>query len=384
MAAKLISKEISTDWIWRSYPLTSDGFRDTTTVDFLFDGKSFHPGGNRHWGVVVDGLERAGKAGRLLTEGRQVHLKRFFGDSTTIPLGAFWADVGGASGAIYVVQTNARVIQRCILMSTDPGDLILDPTCGSGTTAYVAEQWGRRWITIDTSRVSLALARARIMGARYPFYLLADSPEGQKKEAEITRSAPSEAPTYGDISHGFVYQRVPHITLKSIANNAEIDVIWEKFQEVLEPLRSKLNQLLGTTWEEWEIPRELPENIRVHSRPFVVQKEGTTNQHESTRIKELVVQLHKQWWELRIARQKEIDASIAAKADSEYLPDNIDLGIVGDGLRLILRVCRWRWLVPVLWARAIPFICWRIRPKARRKRRKSPVRLLRKRQPMAI
>ena len=104
---------------------------------------------------------------------------------------------------------------------------MLDPTCGSGTTAYVAEQWGRRWITIDTSRVALALARARIMGARYPWYLLADSPEGQRKEAEITQRAPSESPTGGDIRQGFVYERVPHITLKSIANNAEIDVIWE-------------------------------------------------------------------------------------------------------------------------------------------------------------
>ena len=122
-------------------------------------------------------------------------------------------------------------------MTTDPGDLVLDPTCGSGTTAYVAEQWGRRWITIDTSRVALALARSRIMGARYPYYLLADSRDGQIKEAALARKAPSEQPTYNDIRQGFVYERVPHITLKSIANNAEIDVIYEKFQETLEPLR---------------------------------------------------------------------------------------------------------------------------------------------------
>ena len=130
-------------------------------------------------------------------------------------------------------------------MTTDPGDLVLDPTCGSGTTATVAEQWGRRWITIDTSRVALALARARIMGARYPFYLLADSREGQIKEAEVTRAAPSSQPVQGDIRHGFVYERVPHITLKSIANNAEIDVIWDKWQAKLEPLREQLNQALG-------------------------------------------------------------------------------------------------------------------------------------------
>ncbi len=126
-----------------------------------------------------------------------------------------------------------KVVERCVLMTTDPGDLVLDPTCGSGTTAYVAEQWGRRWITIDTSRVALALARARIMGARYPYYLLADSEDGRRKEAEITGKVPADGPTYGDIRQGFVYERVPHITLKSIANNAEIDVIWEKWEAVL-------------------------------------------------------------------------------------------------------------------------------------------------------
>jgi adenine-specific DNA-methyltransferase len=183
-------------------------------------------------------------------------------------------------------------------MTTDPGDLVLDPTCGSGTTAYVAEQWGRRWITIDTSRVALALARARIMGARYPYYLLADSKEGQLKEAEVSRAAPSTAPTYGSIRHGFVYERVPHITLKAIANNAEIDVIWESYQEKLEPLRQQLNAALGKQWEEWEIPRD-PEPAWPNE----------------------AITLHAHWWEQRIARQQEIDASIAAKADQEYLYD---------------------------------------------------------------
>ena len=199
---------------------------------------------------------------------------------------------------LYVVQTSAKVIQRCILMTTDPGDLVLDPTCGSGTTAYVAEQWGRRWITIDTSRVALALARARIMGARYPYYLLADSKEGQLKEGEVTRRVPSDKPTYGDVRQGFVYERVPHIQLRDIANNAEIDVIWETHQETLEPLRGELNAALGESWEEWEIPRDAdadwPEGARA---------------------------LHDAWWEQRIARQREIDASIAANAAVEYLYD---------------------------------------------------------------
>lgn len=183
-------------------------------------------------------------------------------------------------------------------MATDPGDLVLDPTCGSGTTAYVAEQWGRRWITIDTSRVALALARARLMGARYPYYLLADSKDGQLKEAEVTRTIPKETPTYGHIRHGFVYERVPHITLKSIANNAEIDVIYDHFQEKLEPLRAQLNEAMGKKWEEWEIPRELKEDAPAAAR-----------------------KAHAAWWKQRIARQKEMDASIAAKADFEYLYD---------------------------------------------------------------
>jgi adenine-specific DNA-methyltransferase len=183
-------------------------------------------------------------------------------------------------------------------MTTDPGDLVLDPTCGSGTTAYVAEQWGRRWITIDTSRVAVALARSRLMGARYPYYLLADSPEGQRKEGEVTRTPPKSNPTRGDVRHGFVYERVPHITLKSIANNAEIDVIWERAQAVLEPLRTSLNAALGKAWEEWEIPREAEPGWPAAAR-----------------------EAHAKWWAARIARQKEIDASIAAKAEFEYLYD---------------------------------------------------------------
>ena len=136
------------------------------------------------------------------------------------------------------------------------------------------------------------------MGARYPFYLLADSREGQVKEAELSQSVPSDQPTHGDIRQGFVYERVPHITLKSIANNAEIDVIWEKWQETLEPLRAELNKELGKKWEEWEIPREAGKDW-------------------SAKAKEA----HAKWWEARIARQQEIDASIAAKADYEYLYD---------------------------------------------------------------
>jgi adenine-specific DNA-methyltransferase len=287
------------------------------------NGQIYWPRKGRKWRGDEQQFSRLNFAERISVTGRGGLGFKFFvtEDSPVVEYTNVWDDTAGnVPDMQYVVQTNAKLINRCIQLSTDPGDLVLDPTCGSGTTAYVAEQWGRRWITIDTSRVALALARARIMGARYPYYLLADSREGQQKEAGITRTALSEAPTHGNIRQGFVYERVPHITLKVIANNAEIDVIWEQFQEKLEPLRKQLNQVLNESWQEWEIPRELPTDIRVYSRPLVVQK-TTTNEHEYTRIKELVVQLHKQWWDLRIARQKEIDASIAAKADYEYLYD---------------------------------------------------------------
>ncbi|MFN9976286.1 MAG: DNA methyltransferase, partial [Phycisphaerae bacterium] len=217
------------------------------------------------------------------------------------PLNNQWDDTttaGFGDPKLYVVQTNSKVIQRCLLMATDAGDIVLDPTCGSGTTATVAEQWGRRWITIDTSRVALALARARVMGARYPYYLLADSRAGQQKEAEVAGKPTSSQPSHDNIRHGFVCERVPHISLKSIANNAEIDVIWEKWQTTLEPLRTKLNTATKKQWQEWEIPREADK-----AWPEATKK------------------LHADWWTARIARQKEIDASISAKAEFEFLYD---------------------------------------------------------------
>jgi adenine-specific DNA-methyltransferase len=267
--------------------------------DVEISGRTFFPSG--YWKTEQPSMKRLIKAGRITARANSLGYVRFFDDYGAVALSNTWTDtqIAGRPGdKIYVVQTLPKVVQRCILMATDPGDLVLDPTCGSGTTAYVAEQWGRRWITIDTSRVALALARARIMGARYLYYLLADSRDGQLKEAEVTRSAPSSQPTRGDIRQGFVYERVPHITLKSIANNAEIDVIWEQWQGKLEPLREALNKELQQSWQEWEIRREA-----------------------DARWSDQEKHLHAQWWQARIARQKEIDASIAAKAEFEYLYD---------------------------------------------------------------
>ncbi len=317
-------------------PIKSAGNTSGEELFFYFEGQIFTSGANDHWKTDLKGMERLKIADRIIKMKKSIRYKRFYQDYPAKALYNIWTDLGGATNMIYVVQTAIRIVERCILMTTDPGDLVLDPTCGSGTTAYVAEQWGRRWITIDTSRVALALARARLMGARYPYYLLADSKEGQHKEAEIARKAPSEKPTYGNIRHGFVYERVPHITLKSIANNSEIDVIYEQWQPKVQGALAELNDALhgheqhfkvpsggrqGKTidftkpkeatatlpsgeaapagaLQEWEVPRDFPEDWpQAAKQPF------------------------EDFWQARIQRQNEIDASIAAHADHEYLYD---------------------------------------------------------------
>jgi len=303
----------------RMVTLTSQTGSESSRFSVSFDGRTYRPPGARGWSSGSEGLTRVMHSGRMWAVGTTLMWKNYHADYPYRPRVSLWDDIrssGFGTEKIYVVQTQPEAIERCILMATDPGDLVLDPTCGSGTTAYVAEQWGRRWITIDTSRVALALARARIMGARYPYYLLADSKEGQLKEAEVTRSVPRTTPTWGHIHHGFVYERVPHITLKAIANNTEIDVIWEQFEAELKPLREKLTAALPDGWlaayrakqkytaevpieiAEWEIPREAPDDWSDAAKALVAQ-----------------------FWKLRIARQKEMDASIAAKADFEYLYD---------------------------------------------------------------
>lgn len=314
--------------------ITKPGPGSRYTVDF--EGRHYVPGA-RWWGTTELGMLNVKRAGRLSSSGNTISFFRAWKDYAVLPLNNLWTDTGTGGfleQKIYVVQTTEKIIQRCILMTTDPGDLVLDPTCGSGTTAFVAEQWGRRWITIDTSRVAIVLARSRLMGARYPYYLLADSPEGQRKEGEVTRSAPKSTSTRGDIRLGFVYERVPHITLKSIANNTDIDVIWETRQPAVEEARANLNAALAghaipfkvetggrvgskidfTTpgevklpsgemapangFMEWEIPREAPEGWPAPAKAALAR-----------------------FWDARIARQKEIDASIAAKAEFEYLYD---------------------------------------------------------------
>ncbi len=215
---------IGSEWqVFSAGDMTSSHANPSAPVSIA--GNTFRPAANRYWSTSAAGIERLKAAERLMPIGKSLMYKRYHGDFPWQPVTSIWRDTlmtGFTEPKTYVVQTSEKVVQRCVLMTTDPGDLVLDPTCGSGTTAYVAEQWGRRWITIDTSRVALALARTRLMTAKYPYYLMADSREGVAKEAEITGSIPPQHKTDGDIRKGFVYKRVPHVTLKSIANNPDI------------------------------------------------------------------------------------------------------------------------------------------------------------------
>jgi adenine-specific DNA-methyltransferase len=294
-------RSTSPELLLRASDLTSAGASEIGSKPIQFRNVDFNIKQGKHWKTHETGLRRLAAADRLIGLGKTLCFRKMAVDYPVTSLSNVWSDTIQSTFAtenIYVVQTYTKVVARCILMVTDPGDLVLDPTCGSGTTATVAEQWGRRWITIDTSRVALALTRARIMGARYPFFLLADSRNGQLKEAEVSRTAPSSQPVHENIRHGFVYERVPHVTLKAIANNAEIDVIWDQWQPKLESLREKLNGTLKEIWQEWEIPRDADAQW-----PDSAKK------------------LHADWWLNRIARQQEMDMSIAAKAEYEYLYD---------------------------------------------------------------
>ena len=296
--------------LFQSVALTSSHEYSRGKGSFEFEGVEYLPG-NRYWSTSPEGMWRLAAAGRLLATSGTLRYKMLLDDFAVVPLTNMWTDVMGAADIVYVVQTASRVIERCLLMTTDPGDLVLDPTCGSGTTAYVAEQWGRRWITIDTSRVALALARTRLMSARYPYYHLADNhPQITQMNADEgikshLRQSASSADSQASIRKGFVYRRVPHVTLKSIANNEEIDAICAKWQLQMEPLRAELNRLLGQSWEEWQLPRALDASLvgAQHAAPIPAAP------------------LLAEWWRLRRERQAEIDASIARHADTELLYD---------------------------------------------------------------
>ena len=284
-------------------PLTSETASDSTTFDFNLLGRliRIRKGG---WKTGKVGMSRLMATNRLLLTKEFVNYKIFVDDFPAFVLNNLWADTMGTAeqDKSYVVQTTTKVIERCLLMTTDPGDLVLDPTCGSGTTAYVAEKWGRRWITCDTSRVAITLAKQRLMTASFDYFALRYPNEG--------------------LRGGFIYKTVPHVTLKSIANNAEIDAIYERLHPGIESALTALNAALhahapaapfpvtegarkgqklalggkGQELQEWEVPFDLPPDW-----PAALQAPLTA---------------------FHTARQKmqaEMDRSIAANADSETL-----------------------------------------------------------------
>ena len=336
---------------YRTILLSAQSPSVSASPGFSWQGNVFRPTVGRGWKTSEMGLHRLARAGRLQRVGRTLEYISYADQRPGVPYTNQWIDTAGTSDSkSYVVQTTIKVIERCILMTTDPSDLVLDPTCGSGTTAYVAEQWGRRWITIDTSRVALALARGRIMGARYPYYLLADSAAGMEKEAQLAPTSDARSAS-GDIRQGFVYRRVPRITLKAIANNTEIDEIWEAHQGSLEQLRMRINEARQRDWEDWEVPHDAEDPWNASDRRLFdrIEAEREKTADNGQRLNHLLRELnsslgrsytvaslperpadpwpkddaalHAKWWRRRIARQKEIDASIAANADYEYLYD---------------------------------------------------------------
>ena len=282
--------------------LHSTGMTPSCVYDFEFQGETIKRIHNRSWGPNPEGMQNliwSNRVWRPGNSGRPSYV-RYHNDFPVITLDNLWSDTWGAQDKIYVVQTAKKVIERCILMTTDPGDLVIDPTCGGGTTAFVAEQWGRRWITMDASRVAVSLTRARLMGAVFPYYLLKDSEEGAEKEAELSgKKAPPAKKQYGgDVHQGFICEQVPHITLRAIANNADIPKIHASHQPTLDGLRKKLNAALKQKWEEWQIPAAAEEQWPKAAK-----------------------ELHSQFIAEKQRRQKAMDDSIAKNAEMETLVD---------------------------------------------------------------
>lgn len=266
--------------VFKRSVLESSGFTPSCTYNFEFDGRPFSPRGGKSWRTNDKGMLRLYRSDRLFMLGTKLYFKLYFNDFSKMSLLNTWADTVAGYGETktFVVQTHPKVIERCILMTTDPGDLVLDPTCGSGTTAFVAEKWGRRWITCDTSRVAVTLAKQRLMTASYDYYELKYPYEGLRS--------------------GFIYKTVPHVMLKSIANNPDIDEIYERMHPTIETALAELNKAVKLKQKEWEVsfdfPTDWPEAARKSFDAFHAARQSM---------------------------QKQMDASIAAHADQETLYD---------------------------------------------------------------
>jgi adenine-specific DNA-methyltransferase len=275
-----------------------------------FRGLSFEPG-SRWWGTTAEGMRRLARADRLMLSGQGIWYAKFWDDFPLSPFNNLWTDTGSSfmSDKIYVVQTGAKIIERCMLMTTDPGDLVLDPTCGSGTTAYVAEKWGRRWITCDTSRVAVTLAKQRLMTASFDYYELAYPHEGLKG--------------------GFIYKSVPHVTLKSIANNADIDTIYERMHPAIVEALSALNAAFGK--HPPPLPMQVTEGVRKGQKLALGQPGVALHEwevpfpgDEGALPAGWPADLREPFESFHAARQRmqaEMDRSIAANAENETLYD---------------------------------------------------------------
>ena len=260
---------------------------------FEFRGVTYKPNSNSHWKAnYPDGMTRLRKSARLDLAGNTLSYVRFLQDNPVNPINNAWLDTGHAgfaSDKFYVVQTNQKVVERCLQMTTDSGDLVFDPTCGSGTTAYIAEKWGRRWITCDTSRVAITLAKQRLMTSSFDYYELRYPHEG--------------------LRGGFIYKTVPHVTLKSIANNPDIDHIYEEKHPAIESALVELNKLVGQKYQEWDVP-------------FESRDDWSSDGKKAFEIFQTA----------RQAMQKAMDRTIAENADQEILYDQP--AIAKDKLRI--------------------------------------------------
>jgi len=263
---------------WADMDLASSGYTPSCTYDFQFRGAIHKTSSGKSWKTTKTGLERLGLANRISDSGKTIRYVLYLDDYPVQKLSNLWSDTTGESSKTYAVQTHTKVIERCLLMTSDPGDLVLDPTCGSGTTAFIAEKWGRRWITSDTSRVSATLAKQRLITASYDYYELKYPQEGLKS--------------------GFIYKTVPHVTIKSIANNPEIDEIYERMHPAIEATLAELNKAAKQKLKEWEVPFDFPEDWS-----------------EATHV------AFDAFHAARQAMQKKMDDSIAAHADQETLYD---------------------------------------------------------------
>ena len=250
-------------WARVNYPIVSQQRQESRSIDYTFQGKIKKCGVNRHWSFdVPGGLDRLTKSERLFDAGgASLGGIVYWTDRRSMPISNVWVDTKGEEDPVYAVQTAWKVVQRCLLMTTDPGDLVLDPTCGSGTTAYVAEQWGRRWITIDTSRVALTLAKHRLMTAKFDYYRL------RALSAEDVARNPNGTWIEGTDGNGgpngkrltFDCRMVPHITLKSIARNTSLDPIFARHEPILAAALAALNRELAKVTPETK--RKLVEKL---------------------------------------------------------------------------------------------------------------------------